>query len=146
MLLTRRDLIRQTAAFAATALYPPSLAAGARLIPFSTPAPVVAQELSGDRSIRLYLAARSAELEREFLPGINSAADFERVRPALREDLFDMLWLKPAPERSPLNATVTGKIERPGYTIEKLHFQSLPGLYVTANLYLPNPANGRYPT
>jgi prolyl oligopeptidase family protein len=145
MLLTRRDLIRRTAALAATAVCPPSLAAGARSIP-SAPAPVVAQELPGDHSIRLYLAARSAELEREFLPGINSAADFEKVRPALREDLFDMLGLKPAPEKSPLKATVTGKIERPGYTIEKLHFQSLPGLYVTANLYLPNPANGRYPT
>jgi len=148
MLLTRRELIQQTAAFAASAFCPAQRFAGALSIP-----PAATQDLPGDRSIRQYLAARAAELEREFLPGINRAADFEKFRPALREDLFDMLGLKPMPERTPLNATVTGKIERPGYTIEKLHFQSLPGLYVTANLYLPsgkaggeaNPANGRYP-
>lgn len=145
MLLTRRELIRQTAVFAASAFCPAHHFAGALSIP-----PPVPQDLPGDRSIRQYLAARAAELEREFLPGINRAEDFEKIRPALREDLFDMIGLKPMPERTPLNATVTGKVERPGYTIEKLHFQSLPGLYVTANLYLPGgearPANGRYPT
>jgi len=143
MLLTRRQMIQQSVALAASVLCPPQRSA-ARSIP-PAPSPVVPQDLPGDRSVRQYLAARAAELEREFLPGINSAADFEKIRPALREDLFDMLGLKPMPERSPLNATVTGKIEQPGYTIEKLHFQSLPGLYVTANLYLPNPASSRYP-
>jgi Prolyl oligopeptidase family len=144
MLLTRRDLIQQIAAITASALCPHMLSAGARSTS-SASAPVVAQELPGDRSIRQYLAARAAELEREFLPGINRAADFEKIRPALREDLFDMLGLKPMLERTPLKATVTGRIERPGYAIEKLHFQSLPGLYVTANLYLPNPASANRP-
>ena len=37
----------------------------------------------------------------------------------------------------PLNARVTGIIERPGYRIEKLTFESRPRLYVTANLYVP---------
>ncbi|MFN0088134.1 MAG: alpha/beta hydrolase family protein [Blastocatellia bacterium] len=102
-----------------------------------------AQETDGDRAIRRYLAARAAEIEREFLPGINTAADFEKHRSSLREDLLDMLGLNPMPERTPLNATITGRIDLPGITIEKLHFQSLPGLYVTANLYLPRPARVR---
>ncbi len=118
--------------------------AGARS-PSPAHATVLPQDLPGDRSIRRYLAARAIELEREFLPGVKTAADFEKIRPALREDLFDMLGLRPMPERTPLKATITGKIEKPGYTIEKLHFQSLPHLYVTANLYLPRPVNGRYP-
>ncbi|MGH9935564.1 MAG: alpha/beta hydrolase family protein, partial [Blastocatellia bacterium] len=138
-------MIQQSVALAASALCPTPRFTGARSIP-PAHSPVVAQDLPGDRSVRQYLAARAAELEREFLPGIDRAADFEKIRPALREDLFDMLGLKPMPERTPLNATVTGKIEQPGYTIEKLYFQSLPGLYVTANLYLPSPARGRYPT
>ena len=50
------------------------------------------------------------------------------------------------PERTPLNATITGKLERAGYSVEKLHFQSSPGLYVTANLYLPRNQRGRAPT
>jgi len=103
------------------------------------------QELPYDRAIRKYLAAQAAELERELLPGVRNAAELEKAKPALREEFLDMLGLKPMPERTPLKATVTGRLERDGYTVEKLHFQSRPGLYVTANLYLPRPAKGRYP-
>src|SRR5581483_2321829 len=104
-----------------------------------------AAELPYDKAIRKYLAVQAAELERELLPGIQSAADFEKARPTLREEYLDMLGLKPLPERTPLKAAITGRLERDGYTVEKLHFQSRPGLYVTANLYLPRPAQGRYP-
>jgi dienelactone hydrolase len=92
-----------------------------------------------------YFAARSNELERELLPGIRTKGQLEKATPALRQDYLDMLGLKPLPERTPLKAVVTGRLEREGYTVEKLHFQSRPGLYVTANLYLPRPATGRYP-
>jgi cephalosporin-C deacetylase-like acetyl esterase len=44
----------------------------------------------------------------------------------------------------PLNARVTGKIERARYTIEKVIFESLPQFYVTANLYLPK-EGGKHP-
>jgi cephalosporin-C deacetylase-like acetyl esterase len=127
MLLTRREMLLMAAATCC-------------------PSPLAAtQETPGDRSMRQYLAARAAELEREFLPGVKTGADFERLRPTLRATYFDMLGLNPLPARTPLKATITGKIEQAGYTIEKLHFQSLPGFYVTANLYLPRPANGPYP-
>jgi dienelactone hydrolase len=98
-----------------------------------------------DREIRRELAARAAALEREFLPGVKSAEDFERLRPSLRRAYFDMLGLNPLPERTPLQPRITGRLDGEGYTIEKLHFQSRPGLYVTANLYLPRPAAGRHP-
>src|SRR5438046_2826776 len=35
------------------------------------------------------------------------------------------LW--PMPEKSPLNAVIHGKIERDGYTVEKVFFVSMPG-------------------
>ena len=41
-------------------------------------------------------------------------------------------------ERTPLNPRVTGIVERSGYRIEKVAFESRPRLYVTANLYLPD--------
>ena len=41
------------------------------------------------------------------------------------------------PEKTPLNAKVTGTVERDAYTIEKIVFESRPGFLVTANLYLP---------
>jgi hypothetical protein len=143
MLLTRREMMLQGAAIAALAFDPSKFSGGgaaAGRLPAASP-----QKLSGEEAIRRYLALRAAELEREFLPGITTAADFEKIRPSLRDDLFDMLGLKPMPERTALEAKITGRLERENFTIEKLHFQSLPGLYVTANLYLPRLAQGRHP-
>ena len=67
--------------------------------------------------------------------------------PRLRLELFSMLGLWPVPEKTPLQARVTGTVERDGAVIiEKLHFQSRPGLYVTGNLYRPKDSRGRLPT
>jgi cephalosporin-C deacetylase-like acetyl esterase len=44
----------------------------------------------------------------------------------------------------PLNARVTGRIEKPSYIIEKVIFESLPQYFVTANLYRPR-GQGKYP-
>src|SRR5579859_7000453 len=44
----------------------------------------------------------------------------------------------------PLNARVTGRINRKRYVIEKVIFESLPQYFVTANLYRPR-AQGKYP-
>src|SRR6267378_2776790 len=47
-------------------------------------------------------------------------------------------------DRTALNARVTGIVERPGYRIEKVTFESRPRLHVTANLYVPA-GTGRRP-
>lgn len=41
------------------------------------------------------------------------------------------------PGRTPLSVTTTGRFEREGYRVEKLVYQSQPGFYVPANLYIP---------
>jgi len=41
------------------------------------------------------------------------------------------------PEKTPLNPRITGVLERSGYRIEKLIYESIPGYYVTANVYVP---------
>jgi dienelactone hydrolase len=102
-------------------------------------------QLPGDGSIRSYLASRAAELEAEFFPNLKPE-DWATMRPALYKEYMAMLGLDPLPEKTPLKATITGKLEKDNYTVEKIHFQSRPGLYVTANLYLPKPLNGKYPT
>ncbi len=55
-----------------------------------------------------------------------------------RTELRAMLGLEPMPERTDLNVTVTGTIHHTGLVIQRLHYQSRPGLYVTANLFLPD--------
>jgi len=42
-------------------------------------------------------------------------------------------------ERTPLNANIFGRIERDGYSVEKVHFDAWPGFLVTGNLYRPFP-------
>lgn len=49
----------------------------------------------------------------------------------------------PWPEKTPLNARITGIIERETYKIEKVIFDSRPGFPVTANLYVPK--NQQFP-
>lgn len=41
------------------------------------------------------------------------------------------------PQRTPLNPRTVGKLERDGYTLEKVIFESQPGYYVSGNLYVP---------
>jgi dienelactone hydrolase len=41
------------------------------------------------------------------------------------------------PEKTPLNARVVGSFERPGYRVEKILYESRPGLHIPANLYIP---------
>ena len=108
---------------------------------------VAAETLTpNDKTIRQYLATQANELEREFMPQIKTKEDFEKIRPAMKQAYFEMQGLWPLPEKTPLNAKVTGRLEQPDYSVEMVHFQSKPGLYVTANLYLPKPLNGKYPT
>ena len=58
---------------------------------------------------------------------------------------LDMLGLDPLPPRTDLAVTITGSVERERHTIEKLHFQPIPGCRVAANLYRPRQTCARLP-
>ena len=45
--------------------------------------------------------------------------------------------LYPMPTKTPLNAVIHGKITRPGFTVEKVYFESVPGFFVTGLLFRP---------
>ena len=49
------------------------------------------------------------------------------------------------PERTPLNVRTTGAFDRARYRVEKLAYESQPGLFVTANLYLPKDGSPPFP-
>lgn len=46
---------------------------------------------------------------------------------------------------APLNAQVFDTVEYDGFVVEKVIFQSLPGFYVTGNLYRPKDTTKKYP-
>jgi dienelactone hydrolase len=95
----------------------------------------------GDVMIEKYLAAETDKLSKKFMDGAKTLEEWQQKRPRLYQEYMDMLGLWPLPEKTPLKATITGTIEAPDFFIDKLHYQSKPGLYVTANLY--RPANTR---
>lgn len=71
---------------------------------------------------------------------IQTRADAERRQQETRLKLRRMIGELPntvANTRAPLNAKSIGTLERDGFRIEKVIFESLPAFYVTANLYLP---------
>jgi dienelactone hydrolase len=91
--------------------------------------------------ITSFLQQEAIRLDHNFLQGISNRQQWEDRREILRREYLEMLGLWPMPERTPLNARMTGSIDREeGFRIEKLHFQSRPKLYVTGNLYLPKDA------
>jgi dienelactone hydrolase len=100
----------------------------------------------GDRALAEYFRAETVRLADQCLTGPKQIEDWERDKPEHRRQLLEMLGLWPLPERAALNAVVTGRVEHDTFAVEKLHFQSRPGLYVTANLYLPKNQQRRAPT
>jgi len=77
------------------------------------------------------------------LPAPPNREAFEARRAAVRPLLLKSLGLDPLPKRTSLKARVTGILRRKGYRIEKLVFESRPGFFVTAHIYLPDGAAGR---
>src|SRR5579862_825218 len=49
------------------------------------------------------------------------------------------------PRRTPLNVRTVGSFARAGYRLDKLVYESLPGLFVSANLYIPATVKPPYP-
>lgn len=98
-----------------------------------------------DPDLTAYFEAEVRRIESACLTGIDTLDVWKAQRDERRRQLFDMLGLWPLPERTELKSVVTGRMDGDGFTVEKLHFQSMPGLYVTANLYLPKDTPGPVP-
>jgi hypothetical protein len=108
---------------------------------FAVPALAAEPDTSrGDKMLDAYFRRQTKEIADACLSDVKTKADWEKKRPELRRQLLEMMGLWPLPPRTDLKPVVTGTIDRETFTIEKLHFQSMPGLYVTANLYVPKKA------
>ena len=76
--------------------------------------------------------------------GIRTEDELLKVQQELRTSLLNMLGGLPD-KKTPLNPHITGRIEMSGFHIEKLVFESLPGIYVTALLYVPDDGASKHP-
>ena len=89
------------------------------------------------------IAQQELQQRAEAISEIHTRAEAEQRKQLMRTKLLDDLGGLPD-YNGPLNPKVTGEIRTDSYTIEKVMYESLPGFYVTANVYRPNRL-GRYP-
>ena len=99
----------------------------------------------GDAMIAEYFCVGTDRLRDACLAEIESAEDWQQNKQRYRSELLEMLGLDPLPEKTDLKPVVTGKVEHDEFTVENVHFQSRPGLYVTGNLYVPKNIDGKLP-
>lgn len=79
-----------------------------------------------------------------FQPPATREAWARRAEQVRRQILVSQgLW--PEPTRTPLKTVIHGRVDQDDYTIEKVYFESFPGLFVTGNLYRPKNVTGKVP-
>lgn len=64
-------------------------------------------------------------------------ADIATYQQRLKKEFIERIGGLPGP--APINAKVTGTVDREGYRLEKILFESQPQFFVTAGLFLPDP-------
>ncbi len=87
------------------------------------------------------LSARQAALrtlDDRFPPPRLTTLDAWKTRAEyLRAHVLASAGLLPLPDKTPLRPSVFGEVTRDGYRVAKVYFESLPGFFVTGNLYRP---------
>ena len=89
------------------------------------------------------IAQRQLDDRERAIAAIRTRGDGERRTASVRAKLTELIGDLPI-YSGPLNARLTGILQTDTHTIEKIIFESLPGFYITGNLYKPN-RPGRYP-
>jgi len=95
---------------------------------------------NGDMTNALYQhiyehAAAQSQARWSYVAGLKSKSDWEERQAKMKKVLAEIMGA--FPEKTPLNPVITGRLKGDGFTVEKLYFESRPGYYVTAALFLP---------
>jgi len=85
-----------------------------------------------------YLDIRDKEIA-----GLKTKEDWINRQKKVKDILLKTVG--PFPEKTPLNAKVTGIVKKEGYKIEKIIYESMPGFYVTGCLFIPDAIKGKRP-
>src|SRR6266404_731562 len=81
-------------------------------------------------------AVKDLNTSREF-PAISSRREWRQRAQEIREQILVSCGLWPMPHKAALQPRIFDRVERDGYTVEKVYFQTLPGFYLGGNLYRP---------
>ena len=108
------------------------------------PADAPGPQISSYLLYQTQLAWHQDQLRQEHWAQIKNESDLLRLRAELKKSLLESIGGLPT-EKTDLHATITGRITGNGYHIEKLIYQSLPGFYVTALVYVPKNGDKVHP-
>ncbi|MEZ4904183.1 MAG: acetylxylan esterase [Spirosomataceae bacterium] len=89
-------------------------------------------------------AFRQLEERKKRIAQLKTKQDWQKRQAVIKQKLQESVGVFPA--KTPLNAVITGTIERGGITVEKLYFESQPNYFVTAALFLPTGKRENLPT
>jgi dienelactone hydrolase len=70
---------------------------------------------------------------------------WERRAAEVRHRMRVAVGLWPEPERTPLKPRILGRAERPGFSVERVAFESMPGHFVCGLLFRPLGKTGPFP-
>lgn len=77
------------------------------------------------------------------IKALRTASDWQSRKTEIKATLDRIVG--PFPQKTPLNPKTLGVVKKNGYRIEKIVFESLPGFYVTACLFIPDGLAGKAP-
>ena len=135
-MLSRRSFLQTNAVACGSA----AIARGAR----GKPSGEQARDYWNDWPAYYAAMQRRARIRRQKeLASIGSAEQARARNANVRETVWRLIGS--ALEKTPLNPQITGALERSGYRIDKVIFESQPRVYVSANLYVPTIGKPPYP-
>ncbi len=89
------------------------------------------------------LAQEAYARRNERIAHLTDAESIRGYQDWVRKTFWELVGGKPA--STPLNAEVLGSFERPGYRVEKVLYESQPGLHIPGNLYIPTDGEAPFP-
>lgn len=90
------------------------------------------------------VAWQQDEFRRKHWEAVHTERDLLRLQQELRRHLLEMLGGLPT-VKTPLNPRITGRIPMQGFHIDKVIFESLPYIYVSALVYVPDDSPKKHP-
>jgi predicted peptidase len=90
-------------------------------------------------SLYHYLTGQAFNLLKErtdAVSGLNTLSGWQQRQNQIKETLLEIVG--PFPEKTPLNAKTLRTIEKDGYRIEHIVYESQPGFYVTSSMFIPD--------
>ena len=92
-----------------------------------------------------FTEAQGKEALNTFSTTYNNRSTWEKRAAQIRNGIINGARLKEIPKNTALKSIIHSKRIYKGYTVENVAFESLPGFFVTGNLYRPTQTKSSYP-